>query len=106
LLRLAIRLQNSDESVFSIAYDSGYPDGFSVSNQMQRLVGFRPSQVRQYLGWEWLVEQWLRREAEDGGLAPAMARSVSEGVRTATAAATPVRAPVGRPRRARASSTG
>jgi AraC-like DNA-binding protein len=68
LLRLAIRLQNSDESVFSIAYDSGYPDGFSVSNQMQRLVGFRPSQVRQYLGWEWLVEQWLRREAEDGGL--------------------------------------
>ena len=30
LLRLATRLQNSDATVFSIAYNAGYPDGFSV----------------------------------------------------------------------------
>ena len=82
LLRLAIRLQNSDASVFSIACDAGYPDGFSVSNQMQRLVGFRPSQVRDYLGWEWILEEWLRREATTGGLAPVMAKHVTTGERS------------------------
>ncbi len=71
LLRIAIRLQNTDESVLSLGYDFGYPDGFSLSNQMMRLTGYRPSDARQYLGWEWLVEAWLRREADTGGLSPA-----------------------------------
>lgn len=79
LLRLATRLQNSDATVFSIAYDSGYPDGFSLSNQMHRLIGYRPSQVREYLGWEWIVEEWLRQEADRGGLAPTIANAVSAG---------------------------
>ena len=70
LLRVAIRLQNSDASVLSIAYEFGYPDGFSVSNQMYRLLGHRPTQVRERLGWEWLLEGWLRREAESGALTP------------------------------------
>jgi AraC-like DNA-binding protein len=70
VLRLVNRLQNTDANIFSIAYEFGYPDGFSVSNQMHRLVGFRPSQARERLGWEWLLEAWLRREAEAGGLAP------------------------------------
>lgn len=70
LLRVLTRLQNRDDSVFSIAYELGYPDGFAVSNQMQRLVGVRPSDVRRQLGWEWFMEAWLRREAESGGLAP------------------------------------
>jgi hypothetical protein len=30
------------------------------------MIGFRPSEVRNYLGWEWIVESWLRREAEAG----------------------------------------
>ncbi len=68
ILRLASRLQNTEASIFSIAYESGYPDGFSVSNQMHRLIGYRPSQVREFLGWEWILEAWLRREAERGGL--------------------------------------
>jgi AraC-like DNA-binding protein len=76
LLRLSVQLQNSDASLFSIAYESGYPDGFSVSNQMHRLIGYRPSQVREYLGWEWLLEEWLRKEAEDGGLSPTVASEV------------------------------
>lgn len=70
LLRVAIRLQNSEESVLSVGYDLGYGDAFALSNQMVRLTGFRPSQARAYLGWEWFVEAWLRREADTGGLAP------------------------------------
>jgi AraC-like DNA-binding protein len=70
LLRVAIRLQNSSESVLSIGYEVGYADAFSLSNQMHRLTGFRPSQAREYLGWEWLLEAWLCEEARTGGLAP------------------------------------
>lgn len=68
LLRVVIRLQNTDESVFTVGYRYGYPDGFSLSNQMMRLVGCRPSDVRRWLGWEWFMESWLLREAETGGL--------------------------------------
>lgn len=87
ILRLACRLQNTAATIVSIAYESGYPDGFSLSNQMHRLIGYRPSQVRDFLGWEWIIEAWLRREAERGGLsswAPA-----GRGREAATVAATP-----------------
>lgn len=100
MLRLASRLQNSDASVFSIAYESGYPDGFSVSNQMHRLIGCRPSQVREYLGWEWILEAWLRREAADGGLAPSAARQIHEGPKSHAGTPEPFPTPrPGRPRR-------
>jgi AraC-like DNA-binding protein len=79
LMRLSARLQNSDASIFSLAYEFGYPDGFSVSNQMYRLIGYRPSQVRECFGWEWILEGWLRREAETGGLAPGATRRVLSG---------------------------
>jgi len=85
MLRLASRLQNSEESVFTIACESGYPDGFSVSNQMYRLIGYRPSHVREYLGWEWILEAWLRREAESGGLAPGGAYEIREGAKSTPA---------------------
>jgi hypothetical protein len=29
---------------------------------MKRLIGYRPSEVRRLLGWEWLVEAWLLKE--------------------------------------------
>lgn len=70
LLRVAIRLQNTEDTLFSIGYELGYPDGFSLSNQMNRLLGVRPSDARRYLGWEWVLEAWLRREADSGGLGP------------------------------------
>lgn len=76
LLRVAIHLQNSEESVLSVGYDLGYPDGFSLSNQLMRLTGFRPVDVRRCLGWEWLVEAWLRREADSGGLAPELTEDI------------------------------
>jgi AraC-like DNA-binding protein len=74
LLRVAAKLQNSDATVASIAIDHGYPDGFSVSNQMERLIGHRPSDIRERLGWEWILEAWLRREAELGALTPTLTR--------------------------------
>ncbi len=67
-LRASIRLQSSSDSLFAIACDLGYPDGFSLSNQMMRLIGVRPSDVRDRFGWEWIVELWLQREAEAGAL--------------------------------------
>ena len=76
LLRVALKLQNSETTVSSIAFEHGYPDGFSVSNQMERLTGFRPSDVRVRLGWEWILESWLRKEAEMGGLTPTLTRRV------------------------------
>jgi AraC-like DNA-binding protein len=62
LLHVGIALQNDDAAVFRIASRYGYPDGFTMSNQMKRLIGYRPSEVRELLGWEWIVEAWLKRE--------------------------------------------
>jgi AraC-like DNA-binding protein len=63
LIHVAIALQNDDAAVFRIASRYGYPDGFTMSNQMKRLIGYRPSEVRELLGWEWIVEAWLKQEA-------------------------------------------
>lgn len=100
LLRLSSRLQNSEASIASIAYESDYPDGFSLSNQMQRLIGYRPSQVRDYLGWEWILEAWLRKEAEEGRLAPSTIREITDGAKAAAGPPTALPKPRrGRPRR-------
>jgi hypothetical protein len=63
LLYVATKLQ-ADEStpVFRIATQFRYPDGFTMSNQMKRLVGCRPSDVRDCLGYEWFIEEWLKQE--------------------------------------------
>lgn len=66
LLHVSIRLQNESAAVFRIASRAGYPDGFTLSNQMKRLVGCRPSEIRQFLGWEWVVESWICHEARRG----------------------------------------
>lgn len=105
ILRLTSKLQNSRTSIFSLAYDAGYPDGFALSNQMQRLVGYRPSQIREYRGWEWVFEAWLRREAEAGGLAPRAAQEVTEGVRASAPPPAGFPKPrAGRPRRSRSAA--
>lgn len=63
LLYVATKLQANDEvPVFRIATQYGYPDGFTMSNQMKRLVGCRPTEVRENLGYEWFVEEWLEME--------------------------------------------
>jgi AraC-like DNA-binding protein len=62
LINVAIQLQQEDSAIFEIASRFGYPDGFTMSNQMKRLIGYRPSEVRNLLGWEWIVEAWLKIE--------------------------------------------
>ena len=65
-LRVCLRLQSSRLPVASIATTFGYPDAFTLSNQLVRLLGVRPSDVRECLGWEWLVEAWVEKERQAG----------------------------------------
>ena len=75
ILRATFRLQNSDATLFHVACSLGYPDGFSLSNQMSRLCGVRPLEVRDRIGWEWLFENWLAREEAKGNLPKGVARA-------------------------------
>nr|PZN79576.1 MAG: hypothetical protein DIU57_14940 [Pseudomonadota bacterium] len=68
LLYASIHLQAERATVFRIAARVGYPDGFTMSNQMKRLLGCRPTEVRECLGWEWVVESWIRHEVAAGGI--------------------------------------
>ena len=67
LLHVAVRLQRERVTAFRAAVEVGYPDGFTMSNQMKRLIGCRPTEVRDCLGWEWVLESWVRGEALRGG---------------------------------------
>lgn len=87
LLRATMRIQGSDEPLAHIARSLGYPDGFALSNQMKRLIGVRPSEVRSRLGWEWLVETWLLKEAREGGFSDELAGQLTP--RTARAPSPP-----------------
>jgi transcriptional regulator GlxA family with amidase domain len=68
LLLVSFRLQDNRHTVARIATRLGYPDGFTLSNQMKRLLDCRPSDIRNRLGWEWIVEMWIRTEANSGGI--------------------------------------
>jgi AraC-like DNA-binding protein len=65
-VRAVIALQNTDRPLFEIARSLNYPDGFTLSNQMERIVGVRPSVARDRLGWEWYFEAWIRKEEASG----------------------------------------
>ena len=62
ILHISIQLQNTTLNIGRVAVRFGYPDGFTMSNTMKRLTGYRPSFVREHLGWEWIVEAWWRVE--------------------------------------------
>lgn len=69
LLHVAVMVQERpDVPIFKAAIQVGYPDGFTMSNQMKRLIGCRPSDVRENLGYEWIVEEWVSRERAAGRL--------------------------------------
>ncbi len=68
LLWASVRLQGCRTSISQLARSLGYPNGFTLSNQMERVIGVRPSIVRKRLGWEWIVEEWLRKEWVFNGL--------------------------------------
>jgi AraC-like DNA-binding protein len=59
LLNVVLRSQSERTAVFKIAMSAGYPDGFTLSNQARRMTGFRPSEIRKLIGFEWLLERWL-----------------------------------------------
>jgi AraC-like DNA-binding protein len=62
LIHACLHLQADDTAIFRIAHKLKYPDGFTMSNQMKRIIGVRPSEVREMVGWEWIVESWLAKE--------------------------------------------
>lgn len=62
LVTAVIEMQADGITVGRAAIRLGYPDGFTLSNQMVRLIGVRPSSAKQVLGWEWLLDKWIARE--------------------------------------------
>ena len=67
LVRALLGMQAGGENLMSVAFQLGYPDGFSLSNQMKRLTGVRPSEAKTRLGWEWFAEAWIQTEMAGGG---------------------------------------
>ncbi len=78
LFHVALRLQQETTAMFRIAGKLGYPDGFTMSNQMKRLIDCRPTDVRNNLGWEWIVESWIQRELRAGGIDSARYSAVAK----------------------------
>jgi AraC-like DNA-binding protein len=62
ILHVAIQIQNTHTNLNRVSARFGYTDGFTMSNSMKRLTGYRPSFVREHLGWEWLLAAWIRKE--------------------------------------------
>lgn len=67
LLYVSLHLQRNRCSVGRAAAELGYPDPFTMSNQMKRLIGLRPSEIKARFGWTWIVECWVREEVRRGG---------------------------------------
>ena len=62
ILHIAVKSHTQRLAFARLAVAAGYPDGFTMSNQMKRLIGYRPSELRELYGYEWLIETWLERE--------------------------------------------
>jgi AraC-like DNA-binding protein len=60
-VRAALRLQGDSSPLLTVAVECGYSDHSSLSRQSLRLFGVRPGMIRRTLGWEWLMDRWLRR---------------------------------------------
>ena len=50
------------KSILSHACALGYADHSALCHQMKRVFGTTPAAVRETLGWEWLLERWVRKE--------------------------------------------
>ena len=85
-LRASLWLQDTGRSLQSVATNLGYPDGFSLSNQMKRLLNLRPSLMRECFGWEWVVESWLLQEARARNLSPLLCRHLFPNLPLSTSA--------------------
>ena len=66
-VRAALRLQAEEGApLLALAVECGYSDHSSLSRQSLRLFGLRPGAIRGTLGWEWLLDRWLRRASARG----------------------------------------
>ena len=70
LLYVSLYLQRNRCSIGRAAAEMGYPDPFTMSNQMKRLTGLRPSEVKLRYGWSWIIECWIVEETRRGGFDP------------------------------------
>jgi AraC-like DNA-binding protein len=62
-LHAALRIQlEPEKSILSHACAMGYADHSALCHQIKRIFGTTPAAVRETLGWEWLLERWVRAE--------------------------------------------
>jgi AraC-like DNA-binding protein len=61
-LHCAFRIQaQPDARLAMLALELGYSDPSGLTRHLTRTFGLTPRAVRGTLGWEWLVDRWLRR---------------------------------------------
>lgn len=51
-------------SLLEVAHDLGYADHSALSQQFRRCFDLRPGEVRETVGWEWVLDRWVRRVVE------------------------------------------
>jgi hypothetical protein len=62
LLKPLVHLQVEPTlSIEAAATESGYVDAGAFSKACLGLLGLSPRRVRTYLGWEWILDTFLRR---------------------------------------------
>jgi AraC-like DNA-binding protein len=60
-LNAALHLQSRpDRALLPLALSLGYADHSALSHLVGRAFGVRPAEIRDRLGWEWLLDRWLR----------------------------------------------
>ena len=60
-IHAALRLQaRPDQSVASVARQLGFADHSAFAHLLRRSLHVTANQIRGTLGWEWLLEHWLR----------------------------------------------
>lgn len=65
LLKLALHMQRGRRLGRAYAR-CGYPDPFTASNQMKRVLGMRPTEAAKLDGWRPLVDAFVRRRVRGG----------------------------------------
>jgi AraC-like DNA-binding protein len=76
VLRACILMQRNGLSAHDVARVLNYPEAFTLSHQMYRLIGLRPEMVRERVGWEWILEMWISQETKLGGFPHMQAEGV------------------------------
>jgi hypothetical protein len=60
-LHAALRIQGEPRTcLMRLAHQLGYADHSALSQLVNRAFGVRPGMIRGTLGWEWLMERWIR----------------------------------------------